>query len=133
MIRDYSETHVQKRYIGIHKEMIGLVKMYNKDYIHIISHFSTKIISFAILSVQEFFYNLSDAIKAFSILLLIDSCIRFNSPHGWELMIGSVYKDLGFSHNVQIISGLVFAFSFIIYTIFQSRIFHHLIVYLFHL
>ncbi|KAL4198097.1 hypothetical protein AMTRI_Chr03g138490 [Amborella trichopoda] len=55
--------------------------MYNKDYIHIISHFSTKIISFAILSaysimgneelvtlnswVQEFFYNLSDTIKDF--------------------------------------------------------------------
>ncbi|KAL4180061.1 hypothetical protein AMTRI_Chr13g90280 [Amborella trichopoda] len=98
MIRDYPETHIQKLCIGIHKETIELVKMYNQDYIHIISHFSTNIMSFAILSaysimgneelvtlnswVHEFFYNLSDTIKAFSILLLTDSCIGFHSPHG---------------------------------------------------
>ncbi|KAL4181116.1 hypothetical protein AMTRI_Chr12g269640 [Amborella trichopoda] len=123
MIRDYPKTHIQKLRIGIHKETIELVKMYNKDYIHRISHFPTKIISFSILSAYSilgnealvtlnswlflFFYNLSDTIKAFSILLLTDSCIRFNSPHGWELMIGSVYIDFGFSRNDQIISGLV--------------------------
>ncbi|KAH0897603.1 hypothetical protein HID58_047171, partial [Brassica napus] len=34
-----------------------------------------------------FLYNLSDTIKAFSILLLTDLCIGFHLPHGWKLMI----------------------------------------------
>jgi len=45
---------------------------------------------------------LSDTIKAFSILLLTDLCLGFHSTHGWELMIGSVYKDFGwFEENIQ--------------------------------
>uniref|UniRef100_A0A251VEM7 Cytochrome f n=1 Tax=Helianthus annuus TaxID=4232 RepID=A0A251VEM7_HELAN len=48
---------------------------------------------------QEFLYNLSDTIKAFSLLLLTDLCIGFHSPHGWELMIGFVYKDFGFGYE----------------------------------
>ena len=85
------------------------------DRIRMILHFSTNIICFVILSgcsilgneelvilnswAQEFLYNLSDTVKAFSILLLTDLCIGFHSPHGWELIIGSVYKDFGFVHN----------------------------------
>ncbi|KAL2894481.1 Chloroplast envelope membrane protein [Bienertia sinuspersici] len=97
--------------------------MHNEDCIHMILHFSTNLICFFILSgysimgnkelillnswIQEFLYNLSDTIKAFSILLLTDLCIGFHSPHGWELMIGFIYKDFGFAHNDPIISGLV--------------------------
>nr|YP_009975625.1 envelope membrane protein [Balanops balansae]YP_009975708.1 envelope membrane protein [Balanops pedicellata]QNK05043.1 envelope membrane protein [Balanops balansae]QNK05126.1 envelope membrane protein [Balanops pedicellata] len=142
MIKEYPETHLQKFRIGIHKETIQLIKMHNEDRIHTILHFSTNIISFVILSgysilgneellilnswVQEFLYNLSDTIKAFSILLLTDLCIGFHSPHGWELMIGSVYKDFGFAHNDQIISGLVSTFPVIIDTIFKYWIFRYL-------
>nr|YP_009513575.1 chloroplast envelope membrane protein [Primula woodwardii]YP_010017961.1 envelope membrane protein [Primula chionantha]YP_010018642.1 envelope membrane protein [Primula purdomii]AXR88633.1 envelope membrane protein [Primula chionantha subsp. sinopurpurea]QWC54785.1 chloroplast envelope membrane protein [Primula calliantha]AVK40225.1 chloroplast envelope membrane protein [Primula woodwardii]AXR88719.1 envelope membrane protein [Primula chionantha subsp. sinopurpurea]AXR88805.1 envelope mem len=142
MIKEYSETHLQKLRIGMHKETIQLIKIYNEDYIHTILHFSTNIISFIILSgysilgneelvilnswAQEFFYNLSDTIKAFSILLLTDLCIGFHSPHGWELMIGSVYKDFGFVHNDQIISGLVSTFPVILDTIFKYWIFRYL-------
>nr|UTS57131.1 chloroplast envelope membrane protein [Primula calliantha subsp. bryophila]UWJ89338.1 chloroplast envelope membrane protein [Primula calliantha subsp. bryophila] len=142
MIKEYSETHLQKIRIGMHKETIQLIKIYNEDYIHTILHFSTNIISFIILSgysilgneelvilnswAQEFFYNLSDTIKAFSILLLTDLCIGFHSPHGWELMIGSVYKDFGFVHNDQIISGLVSTFPVILDTIFKYWIFRYL-------
>nr|YP_010368215.1 chloroplast envelope membrane protein [Magnolia pterocarpa]UOU90385.1 chloroplast envelope membrane protein [Magnolia pterocarpa] len=142
MIKEYPETQIQKLRIGIHKETIQLVKMHNEDHIHIILHFSTNIICFAILSgysilgneelvilnswVQEFLYNLSDTIKAFSILLLTDLCIGFHSPHGWELMIGSVYKDFGFAHNNQIISGLVSTFPVILDTILKYWIFHYL-------
>ncbi|GMP75995.1 hypothetical protein CsSME_00032871 [Camellia sinensis var. sinensis] len=135
MIKEYSETHlqIQNFRIGIHKETIQLIKIYNEDRIHMILHFSTNIICFIILSgysilgneelvilnswAQEFLYNLSDTIKAFSILLLTDLCIGFHSPHGWELMIGSVYKDFGFVHNDQIISGLVSTFPVILDTI----------------
>ena len=142
MIKEYPETHLQNFRIGINKETMQLIKMHNEGRIHTILHFSTNIISFVILSgysilgneellilnswVQEFLYNLSDTIKAFSILLLTDLCIGFHSPHGWELMIGSVYKDFGFAHNDQIISGLVSTFPVIIDTIFKYWIFRYL-------
>nr|UDH57508.1 chloroplast envelope membrane protein [Elaeocarpus arnhemicus] len=142
MIKEYPETRLQKLPIGIHKETSQLIKMHNEDHIHTILHFLTNIICFLILSgysilgneelfilnswVQEFLYNLSDTIKAFSILLLTDLCIGFHSPHGWELMIGSVYKDFGFTHNDQIISGLVSTFPVILDTILKYLIFRYL-------
>nr|QXE41275.1 chloroplast envelope membrane protein [Olea hainanensis] len=142
MIKEYSETHLQKLGIGIHKETIQLIKIHNEDRIHTILHFSTNRICFVILSgysvfgneelvilnswAQEFLYNLSDTVKAFSILLLTDLCIGFHSPHGWELMIGSVYKDFGFVHNDQIISGLVSTFPVILDTILKYWIFRYL-------
>nr|YP_010983756.1 envelope membrane protein [Hydrangea arguta]WOK76870.1 envelope membrane protein [Hydrangea arguta] len=142
MINEYSEIHLQKLRIGIHKETIQLIKIHNEDRIQTIFHFSTNIICFVILSgysilgneelvilnswTQEFLYNLSDTIKAFSILLLTDLCIGFHSPHGWELMIGSVYKDFGFVHNDQIISGLVSTFPVILDTILKYWIFRYL-------
>nr|YP_010385633.1 envelope membrane carbon uptake protein [Krameria erecta]UPN63381.1 envelope membrane carbon uptake protein [Krameria erecta] len=142
MIKEYPEIHLQKLRIGIHKETIKLIKMHNEDRIHTILHLSTNIIYLFILGgysilgnetlfllnswVQEFLYNLSDTIKAFSILLLTDLCIGFHSPHGWELMIGSVYKDFGFAHNEQIISGLVSTFPVILDTIFKYLIFRYL-------
>nr|QFK69464.1 chloroplast envelope membrane protein [Ixonanthes chinensis] len=142
MIKEYPEMSLQKLRIGIHKETIQLLKMHNEDRIHTILHFSTNIICLVILTVysilgneellilnswvQEFLYNLSDTIKAFSILLLTDLCIGFHSPHGWELMIGSVYTDFGFAHNDKIIFGLVSTFPVIIDTIFKYWIFHYL-------
>nr|YP_009453988.1 envelope membrane protein [Vachellia flava]YP_009454070.1 envelope membrane protein [Vachellia seyal]ATO88761.1 envelope membrane protein [Vachellia flava]ATO89089.1 envelope membrane protein [Vachellia seyal] len=142
MIKEYPETRLQNLRIGIYKETIQLIKTHNEDRIHTILHFSTNIICFLILSgysilgnqeliilnswVQEFLYNVSDTIKAFSILLLTDLCIGFHSTHGWELMIGSVYKDFGFAHNDQIISGLVSTFPVILDTILKYWIFRYL-------
>nr|YP_010147052.1 envelope membrane protein [Neopicrorhiza scrophulariiflora]QQP21576.1 envelope membrane protein [Neopicrorhiza scrophulariiflora] len=142
IIKEYSETHLQKLPIGIQKETIQLIKIHNEDRIHTILHLSTNIICFVILSgysilgneelvilnswAQEFLYNLSDTIKAFLILLITDLCIGFHSPHGWELMIGSVYKDFGFIHNDQIISGLVSTFPVILDTLFKYWIFRYL-------
>nr|YP_009639823.1 envelope membrane protein [Lawsonia inermis]QCR99737.1 envelope membrane protein [Lawsonia inermis] len=142
MIKEDPERDLQTLRIGIHKETIQLIRMHNEDHIHTILHLSTNIICFIIFSgysilrneelvilnswVQEFLYNLSDTIKAFSILLLTDLCIGFHSPHGWELMIGYVYKDFGFVHNDQIISGLVSTFPVILDTIFKYWIFRYL-------
>nr|QVX29759.1 envelope membrane protein [Ateleia glazioveana] len=142
MLKEYPETRLQNLRIGIYKETIQLIKTHNEDRIHTILHFWTNIISFVILSgysilgnqeliilnswVQEFLYNLSDTIKVFSILLLTDLCIGFHSTHGWELMIGSVYKDFGFAQNDQIISGLVSTFPVILDTIFKYWIFRYL-------
>nr|CUR02450.1 cemA [Acacia exocarpoides] len=142
MIKEYPETRLQNLRIGIYKETIQLIKTHNEDLMNTILHFSTNIICFVILSgysilgnqeliilnswVQEFLYNLSDTIKAFSILLLTDFCIGFHSTHAWELMIGSVYKDFGFAHNDQIISGLVSTFPVILDTFFKYWIFRYL-------
>src|SRR4030066_60038 len=89
---EYPETHLQNLRIEIYKETIQLIETNNQDRIHTILHFCTNIICFLILSgysirgnqeliilnswVQEFIYNLSDTIKAFSILLLTD--LSFN-------------------------------------------------------
>nr|YP_010513907.1 envelope membrane protein [Platycyamus regnellii]UXL85478.1 envelope membrane protein [Platycyamus regnellii] len=142
MLKEYPETRLQNLRTGIYKETIQLIKTHNEDRIHTIFHFSTNLICFFILSgysilgnqklvilnswVQEFLYNLSDTIKAFSIILLTDLCIGFHSTHGWELMIGSVYKDFGFAQNDQIISGLVSTFPVILDTIFKYWIFRYL-------
>nr|AKZ31121.1 envelope membrane protein [Scaevola collaris] len=142
MIKEYSETHLPNLRIAIHKETIQLIKIHNQGRLHTILHLSTNIISFIILSgffvlgnkelvilnswAQEFLSNLSDTIKAFSLLLLTDFCIGFHSPHGWELLIGFVYKDFGFVHNDQIISGLVSTFPVILDTIFKYWIFRYL-------
>nr|YP_009527158.1 chloroplast envelope membrane protein [Stemona japonica]AYA54114.1 chloroplast envelope membrane protein [Stemona japonica] len=139
---EYPETHIQKLRIGIHKETIQLVKTHNEYYLHIILHFSTNITCFTILSgyfilgneeliilnswVQEFIHNLSDTIKAFSLLLVTDLWIGFHSTRGWELTIGSVYNDFGLAHNDQIISGLVSTFPVILDTIVKYWIFHYL-------
>lgn len=142
MIKEYPETHLQKLRIGIHNETIQLIKMHNEDCIHMILQFSTNLICFLILGgysiirnkelsllnswVQESLYNLSDTIKAFSILLVTDLCIGFHSPQGWELLISSIYKDLGFVHNDQIIASLVSTFPVILDTILKYWIFRSL-------
>nr|YP_010901775.1 envelope membrane carbon uptake protein [Goodyera yunnanensis]WIL08017.1 envelope membrane carbon uptake protein [Goodyera yunnanensis] len=142
MIKEYSETHMQRLRIGMHKETIQLVKRHNESHFHIILDFSTNLIFFAILSgsfvlgneelfflnswIQEFLYNLSDTIKAFSILLVTDLWIGFHSTHGWELMIRSIYNDFGLAENDQILSGLVSTFPVILDTIVKYWIFHFL-------
>nr|QXO04471.1 chloroplast envelope protein [Herpysma longicaulis] len=142
MIKEYSETHMQRLRIGMHKETIQLVKRHNESNFHIILDFSTNLICFAILSgyfvlgneelfflnswIQEFLYNLSDTIKAFSILLVTDLWIGFHSTHGWELMIGSIYNDFGLAENDKILSGLVSTFPVILDTIVKYWIFHFL-------
>nr|QHN53366.1 chloroplast envelope membrane protein [Hemistylus odontophylla] len=142
MVKEYPEGCLQKVHVGGYKETIQLIKVHNESRIHTILHFSTNILFFLIFIVysilgneeliflnsciQEVIYNLSDTIKAFSILLLTDLCIGFHSPHGWDLMIGSIYKDFGFDHNDQIISGLVSTFPVILDTIFKYFIFRYL-------
>lgn len=125
--------------IGIHKEIIQLVKMYNEDHLHIILHFSTNIICLGILSgsfflskeelvifnswVQEFFYNLNDSIKAFFILLVTDFFVGFHSTRGWELVIRWVYNDLGWAPNELIFTIFVCSFPVILDTCLKFWVF----------
>ncbi|KAF1891488.1 hypothetical protein Lal_00012376, partial [Lupinus albus] len=98
----YLETRVQNLRTTIYKKIFQLIKANNEGRIHTILHFSTNIIYFVILSgysIVEFLNNLSDTINAFLILLLSDLHIGFHSIHGWELMIGSIYKYLFFGES----------------------------------
>nr|YP_009757865.1 envelope membrane protein [Eurystyles cotyledon]QIM61274.1 envelope membrane protein [Eurystyles cotyledon] len=142
IIKEYSEIHMQRLRIGMHKETIQLVKRHNESHFHIILQLSTNLICFAVLSgffvlgneelfflnswIQEFIYNLSDTIKAFLILLVTDLWIGFHSTHGWELMIGFIYNDFGLAENDKILSGLVSTFPVILDTIVKYWIFHFL-------
>nr|YP_009757789.1 envelope membrane protein [Lankesterella ceracifolia]QIM61203.1 envelope membrane protein [Lankesterella ceracifolia] len=142
IIKEYSEIHMQRLRIEMHKETIQLVKRHNESHFHIILEFSTNLICFAVLSgyfvlgneelfflnswIQEFIYNLSDTIKAFLILLVTDLWVGFHSTHGWELMISLIYNDFGLAENDQILSGLVSTFPVILDTIVKYWIFHFL-------
>ncbi|KAH0464077.1 hypothetical protein IEQ34_006863 [Dendrobium chrysotoxum] len=123
MIKEYSETYMQRLRIGMHKETRQFVQRHNESHFHIILHFSTNLICFAILSgsfflgneelfilnswIQEFLYNFSDTIKAFLILLVTNLWIDFTRPM-----------------NDQIISGIVSTFLVILDTIVKYWIFH---------
>ncbi|KAH0446746.1 hypothetical protein IEQ34_024416 [Dendrobium chrysotoxum] len=117
---------MQRLRIGMHKETRQLVQRHNESHFHIILHFSTNLICFAILS--ELFIRIL-GFRNFSITSVIQSklfrfWIGFHSTHGWELMIGSIYNDFGLAQNDQIISGLVSTFPVILDTIVKYWIFH---------
>ncbi|KAG0457122.1 hypothetical protein HPP92_022279 [Vanilla planifolia] len=57
VIKDYSETRIQRLRIGMHNETIQLVKRHNESNFHIILHFSTNLICFTILSGYFFLDN----------------------------------------------------------------------------
>nr|BAT70107.2 chloroplast envelope membrane protein [Takakia lepidozioides] len=137
-----SKVQSQDLDVEIHEKTIQLLKTYNGDSIQTILHLLTDIICFATLSVsfipgkerlailnswvQELFYSLSDTMKASFIPPLTDLCIGFHSPHGWEIVIGSLLEHLGFAHNKHIISCFVSTFPVILDTVSKYRIFRHL-------
>lgn len=115
ILKEDSETGLQELRIGIYRETIQLIKAYNENRIQTILRFSTNIIYFIVLSVysifgkeelfilnswvQEFLYNLSDTLKAMSILFLSELFFGYHSIHAWELMIDLVYKYFGLPQN----------------------------------
>lgn len=76
--------------------------------------------------IQESFYSLNDTMKAFSIPLLTDLCVGFHSPHGWEIVIGSLFEHFGLIPNKYVISCLVSTFPVILDTVSKYWIFRHL-------
>ncbi|KAL6321552.1 hypothetical protein AAG906_021747 [Vitis piasezkii] len=97
------ETYLR---MGIHKETIQLIKMYNEDPIYTILHFSTNIICFLILSGYSILGNEE--------LLILNS---------WIQQIFLYNLNFRFAYNHQIISGIVSTFSTILYTILKYWIF----------
>nr|YP_007374811.1 chloroplast envelope membrane protein [Ophioglossum californicum]AGC26724.1 chloroplast envelope membrane protein [Ophioglossum californicum] len=138
----FEDIRTQDLGMKLQEKTLELVAIYNEDSIHLISHVSTDIISFATIGslfvtgrerlavlnswIQELFYSSSDTTKAFTILLLTDSCIGFHSPHGWEIVIGYSPEHLGFVNDKYIISCFVSTFPVILDTVFKYWIFRHL-------
>uniref|UniRef100_B7T3A2 Envelope membrane protein n=1 Tax=Geranium macrorrhizum TaxID=28963 RepID=B7T3A2_9ROSI len=120
MVKQCSEVKFQKVRIGIHKEMVQLMKIHNEDQIHTILHVSQNIIYFVILSgysvlgkeqlvifnswFQEFLYNLSDTIKALCLVFLSDIFLGYHSKAVWEFIIVYVSKSFGYDYNDRILS-----------------------------
>nr|YP_009193272.1 putative heme-binding protein [Gnetum ula]BAN16906.1 putative heme-binding protein [Gnetum ula]BAT70182.1 putative heme-binding protein [Gnetum ula] len=138
MVEDCSETFSKTSFREIQSKT-KWVKLYKRDCIQIITHLFTNLIGFAFLTtflfmghkkltillswIREFFYSMSDTMKAFSILLATDLCIGFHSPHGWELLIYWFSENYGFAQNYRIISSLVSTFPVILDTILKYWIF----------
>nr|QKV47098.1 chloroplast envelope membrane protein [Tectaria decurrens] len=76
--------------------------------------------------IQESFYSLNDTMKAFSILSLTDLCVGFHSPHGWEIVIGTLFEHFGLIPDKYVISRLVSTFPVILDTVSKYWIFRHL-------
>nr|QJQ36435.1 chloroplast envelope membrane protein [Pyrrosia petiolosa]QJQ36874.1 chloroplast envelope membrane protein [Pyrrosia petiolosa] len=76
--------------------------------------------------IQESFYSLNDTMKAFSILSLTDLCVGFHSPHGWEIVISTLFEHFGLIPDKYVISRLVSTFPVILDTVFKYWIFRHL-------
>lgn len=137
-----ADTQLQNYDANAYDETTQLAIMYNELNIQLLLQLVTDIISIAILAlllitgrkrlavsnsrIQESFYSLNDTMKAFSILLITDLCVGFHSPHGWEIVIGSLSEHFGLIPNKYVISRLVSTFPVILDTISKYWIFRHL-------
>nr|YP_010932323.1 chloroplast enveloppe membrane protein [Hormidiella parvula]WKT05963.1 chloroplast enveloppe membrane protein [Hormidiella parvula] len=126
----------------VHEQTLQLVALYHHQSMQTLLHVCTDGIymcSLAVLLVvgqarlalvksfmQELFYSLSDTMKAFLILLFTDLFIGFHSPHGWEILIETWLRYLGFAHNQYVVSLFVSTFPVILDTVFKYWIFRHL-------
>jgi CemA family len=79
---------------------------------------------------KEFFdqvvYGLSDSAKAFIIILCTDIFVGFHSPHGWEVILGSISRHWGLPENESFIFLFIATFPVILDTIFKYWIFRYL-------
>lgn len=137
-----ADTQLQNYDANAYDETTQLAIMYNELNIQLLLQLLTDLISIAIPAllfitgrkrlavsnsrIQESFYSLNDTMKAFSILSLTDLCVGFHSPHGWEIVIGSLSEHFGLIPNKYVISRLVSTFPVILDTVSKYWIFRHL-------
>nr|UQK96959.1 chloroplast envelope membrane protein [Polystichum sp. YZ-2022a] len=137
-----ADMQLQNFDANAYDETTQLATMYNELNIQLLLQLVTDVISIAIpillfitgrkrlavlnSRIQESFYSLNDTMKAFSILSLTDLCVGFHSPHGWEIVIGSLFEHFGLIPNKYVISRLVSTFPVILDTVSKYWIFRHL-------
>nr|YP_009426872.1 chloroplast envelope membrane protein [Hymenasplenium unilaterale]ASU95538.1 chloroplast envelope membrane protein [Hymenasplenium unilaterale] len=140
--KHFVDTQLQNFDANAYDETIQLAIMYNELNIQLLLQLVTDVISIAISTlsfmtgrrrlavsnswIQELFYSLNDTMKAFSILPITDLCVGFHSPHGWEIVIGSLSEHFGLVPDKFVISRLVSTFPVVLDTVSKYWIFRHL-------
>nr|YP_010341210.1 envelope membrane protein [Adiantum reniforme var. sinense]QOH99638.1 chloroplast envelope membrane protein [Adiantum reniforme var. sinense]UNZ94072.1 envelope membrane protein [Adiantum reniforme var. sinense] len=137
-----ADTQLQHLDADARDETTRLAITYDEPNIQLLLQLATNTISIAILFsllllgrkrlavlnswIQESFYSLNDTMKAFSILLLTDLCVGFHSPHGWEILVESLFEHFGLTPNKYVTPCFVSTFPVILDTLFKYWIFRHL-------
>nr|YP_009690846.1 chloroplast envelope membrane protein [Oleandra articulata]QEG57626.1 chloroplast envelope membrane protein [Oleandra articulata] len=137
-----ADTHLQNFDVNAYDETARLAAVYDEVNIQLLLQLVTDVISIVIPAllfitgrkrlavsnsrIQESFYSLNDTMKAFSILSLTDLCVGFHSPHGWEIVIGTLFEHFGLIPDKCVISRLVSTFPVILDTVSKYWIFRHL-------
>jgi hypothetical protein len=75
---------------------------------------------------DEIFYGLSDAAKAFLIILVSDMFVGFHSPHGWEILLEGLARHLGLPENKSFDGLFIATFPVILDTMLKYWIFRYL-------
>lgn len=75
---------------------------------------------------DELIYSLSDATKAFLIILCTDILVGFHSPHGWEVLVEMLLAHLGLPESKKFIFVFVSTFPVLLDTVFKYWIFRYL-------
>lgn len=75
---------------------------------------------------DELIYSLSDATKAFLIILCTDIFVGFHSPHGWEILLEMLLAHLGLPESKKFIFLFVATFPVLLDTVFKYWIFRYL-------
>jgi hypothetical protein len=76
--------------------------------------------------IDEVVYGLSDSAKAFIIILCTDVFVGFHSPHGWEVIMESVFAHFGLPPNQSVINMFIATFPVMLDTVFKYWIFKYL-------
>nr|NP_848072.2 envelope membrane protein [Adiantum capillus-veneris]Q85FL0.2 RecName: Full=Potassium/proton antiporter CemA; AltName: Full=Chloroplast envelope membrane protein A; Short=CemA [Adiantum capillus-veneris]AAP29403.2 hypothetical protein [Adiantum capillus-veneris] len=142
VIGNLADTQLQNFDTDARNETTRLAMMYDELNIQLLLRLATNAISIATLFpllifgrkrlavlnswIQELFYSLNDTMKAFSILLLTDLCVGFHSPHGWEILVQSLFEYFGLTPNKYVTPCFVSTFPVILDTLFKYWIFRHL-------
>jgi hypothetical protein len=93
----------------------GLVVFFRRQDIQVLKSF-----------IDNLVYGLSDAAKAFAIILVTDVFVGFHSPHGWEVLLESMAAHLGVPANKSAISLFIATVPVLMDTIFKYWIFRSL-------
>jgi hypothetical protein len=75
---------------------------------------------------DEVVYGLSDSAKAFIIILFTDVFVGFHSPHGWEVVMETVFDHFGLPANQNFINVFIATFPVMLDTVFKYWIFRYL-------
>nr|YP_010409062.1 envelope membrane protein [Adiantum flabellulatum]URH13292.1 envelope membrane protein [Adiantum flabellulatum] len=142
VIGNLADMQLQNFDTDAHNETTRLAMMYDEPNIQLLLQLTTNTISIAISfpllllgrkrlavlnsRIQESFYSLNDTMKAFFILLLTDLCVGFHSPHGWEILVESLFKHFELTPNRYVTPCFVSTFPVILDTLFKYWIFRHL-------